>query len=195
MTRRHLLIITLVFVVLGGAIWLSTPGEPMYHGKPPSFWCDHLPFTGFGGRFTRGYRSSTNQTEANSLREMQFQALEAVNALGTNCLPDLLARLQRRNSPLQLESRKLAARLGFIKRSEVGIWHMGRMRALTGIVELGDRAQGIVPELTTLKTNADPWLSAAASYALNQISIKTAERIQYEERRKLRNAGLTKSQE
>src|SRR4051812_24787779 len=70
-------------------LWDLSFKEPSYAGKPLSFWCAQLPFTGFGGRFTRGYRSSTNQTEANSLREMQFQALEAVNALGTNCLPYL----------------------------------------------------------------------------------------------------------
>jgi hypothetical protein len=71
---------------------------------------------------------------------------------------------------LQFESRKLAAKLGFIKRTEVGIWHMRRMEALTGIVALGDRARAVTRELEILKSNPDPWLSAAASYALQQIS-------------------------
>jgi hypothetical protein len=101
---------------------------------------------------------------------MEEQALTAIDTLGTNCLPALLSRLQKRRSPLEFESRKLAAKLGFIKRTEVGIWHMHRMEALTGILALGDRAKGAVPKLAALKADPDPWLSAAASYALQQVS-------------------------
>jgi len=149
--------------------------EPSYAGKPFSFWCDRLPFTEqvstpLGSRFARAQQYSRNGGEQQQFSETEQQALAAIDALGTNCLPGLLARLRRRNSPLVFESRKLAARLGLIKRTPVGIWHVQRMRALTGIIELGSRAKVIEPELTALKTDADPWLRAAASYALNQMA-------------------------
>jgi len=192
--------LAVVAVAVLAIIGSRSSKEPSYAHKSLSFWCDQLPFTEqglprYGGGFTRAFRGSTNQAEQNTFRELERQGLDAIDALGTNCLPKLLARLQKRNSPLQHESRKLAARLGLIKRSEVGLWHMRRMRALTGIVELGDRAKGIVPELTALKADPDPWLSAAASYALSQIATKAAERLDFEERKKRRNAGLTNPRE
>jgi CRISPR/Cas system-associated protein endoribonuclease Cas2 len=71
---------------------------------------------------------------------------------------------------VQFELRKISAKLGFIKQTEVGIWQMRRMRALTGILQLGEKANGATSQLLALKDSADPWLRAAASYALNQMA-------------------------
>jgi hypothetical protein len=181
MGKSHKMTLGLVFaaaiIAAFAFIAFYSPKEPSYAGKPVSFWCDQLPFThqlppALGGGFSRGWRSSTNQTEQNRLREMEEQALTAIDTLGTNCLPTLLSRLKKRRSPLQFESRKLAANLGFIKRTEVGIWHMRRMEALTGIVELGYRSSAATQELEILKSDPDPWLTAAASYALQQVGPK-----------------------
>ena len=111
-------------------ICCCVPRERSYAGKPVSLWCDYLPFTdqmpaALGGSFARMYRSSTNQAEQARFRDLEKQALLAINTLGTNCLPELLSRLRQEYSSMQFESRKLAAKVGFIKRTEVGIWHMG----------------------------------------------------------------------
>jgi hypothetical protein len=167
-------------------ICFCVPRERSYAGKPVSLWCDYLPFTdqlpaALGGKFARMYRSSTNQAEQARFRDLETQALLAINTLGTNCLPELLSRLRKERSPIQFESRKLAAKLGFIKRTEVDNWHTRRTSALTGILELADRAKTIAPELTALKGDADPWLSAAASYALKQIALSETGRFPNEE--------------
>lgn len=179
-------IFTALLIALALVIWFCIPREPLYAGKPVSFWCDYLPFTdkvpaGFAGSFTRMYRASTNQTEQARFRDLEAQALLAIDIQGTNCLPELLSRLRKRHSPIQFESRKLAAKLGFIPQREVGIWHMRRMSALTGILELGSRAKTIAPELKALKGDPDAWLSAAASYALKQIETSETGRFPNEE--------------
>lgn len=157
-----------------GLIWFHSSREPVYRGKPLSFWCDQLPFTyqlpPGGSQFVRLHRNSTNQTEQATLREMERQALMAIDAFGTNSLPELLSRLRKPRSPLRFEMRKISSKLGFIRQTEVGIWHTRREQALTGILQLGEKASDAEPELLILKESAEPWLSAAASYALNQMA-------------------------
>jgi hypothetical protein len=152
--------------------------EHSYANRPLAFWCDHLPFTdqmGPGGGFTRLNEYPTNAAEQQKLRGSEIKALAAIDALGTNCLAELIYRLRAPGLPLQFESRKLAAKLGLIPVNRVNTWHMRRTRALTGIVELGDKGRNLVPDLTSLKTNSDAWLSAAASYALSRIEAATPE--------------------
>jgi hypothetical protein len=157
--------------------------EHSYANRPLAFWCDHLPFTdqvGPGGSFIRLNEYSTNAVEQQKLQGSEIKALAAIDALGTNCLAELIYRLRTPGLPLQLESRKLAAKLGLIPGNRVNTWHMRRTRALTGIVELGDKGRSLVPDLTSLKTNSDAWLSAAASYALNRVEAATPEMQHYD---------------
>src|SRR5882762_6896004 len=93
--------LAVVAVAVLAIIGSRSSKEPSYAHKTLSFWCDQLPFTEqrlprYGGGFTRAFRGSTNQAEQNTFRELEWQALHAIDALGTNCLPKLLARLQRR---------------------------------------------------------------------------------------------------
>jgi len=171
--RRKLFLATFIALLISTylVICLRSSSDRLYAGKSVSFWCDRLPYTDMiDGSFARKYRSATNPAEQDSLRDMEKQALLAITTLGTNCLPELLGRLRAVNSPLQFETKLAAAKLGLMKQTEVRNWHMRRMSALTGIVELGPAARDLVPELASLTDDADPWLSAAAGYALKQIS-------------------------
>jgi hypothetical protein len=162
-------------------ICLRHSTEPVYDGKPLRFWCDHLPgtFQFPGADFVRGFYGSTNQQEAKELRHTQEQALLAINALGTDCLPELLTRLRKKppTSKIEIQSRWLAIRTGLMKP-----WRDPREMALTGIVELGHRARLIDPELTALTTNTDPWLRAAASYALDIVNRQEIDPRSWEEK-------------
>ncbi len=166
--KIFLAMVTALAILGSLIICLRSSREACYDGKSVSFWCDHLPPTVQlpGAGFAKGFYSSTNLQENKMLREMQEQALVAIDALGTKCLPELLSRLRRKDSPsqIQIQSRILAVRMGLIKPSGDP-----REMALTGILELGDRAKAIEPELTALKNDTDPWLSAAASYAVKSI--------------------------
>jgi hypothetical protein len=173
------LLLALLLAVVGTAVlcivhFRSASGA-MYAGKALSYWCDQLPPTvqmpGIG--FTRMHRSSAIRLRQQTLGEIEDQAEAAINELGTNCLPVLLGRLQRDYSPVQFEARKVLAKLRIINPSEVGVWQDRREQALTGIVLLGSRADAILPELTRLQGNADPWLSAAAGYTVRQITADT----------------------
>ena len=131
-----------------------------YAGRSLGYWCDQLPSTvlmpGAGTGLSWGAGGINDEAEV------------AISALGTNCLPLLLSRLQSEYSPYQLGLRKVLAKFRVISPSEVNKVQNRREQALTGIALLGRKADAILPAIANLK-RGDPWLSSAASYLTTRI--------------------------
>jgi hypothetical protein len=169
--------IALAIVVL---VLLQRSPEPSHLGKPLNFWCERLPTTmqitisGFSGfSLAHSHPYSADLVVREAIRRTNDSAIAAIQAMGTNCLPMLMKRLDRSVSR-SITIRKFAARAGLIKKSSVGIEHIRRDQALTGILALGHRAEIIAPRLEELTRSPDPWLSAASSHALTNVVSKVS---------------------
>jgi len=133
-TRRYLLV-ALLLAVLGFVSWLilSQPREPVYQGKPLSYWCEQ-------------YSASRWLYPTN---EPDKQAETAIRTIGTNAVPTLLRMFKATDSKLKLKLFELAAKqhLVVIKWKSAQLLHY---EALHGLFALGTDAQSAVPDLVEI---------------------------------------------
>jgi hypothetical protein len=183
--RRRNVLAACAFVALASAALFSFYGrEPRYSGKSLSYWCDQLPFTDglfyvarIPGIPVWGWPSfskpATTPPESVKIASLEDFAFEAIDALGTNTAPGLLARLQTKPSRLEAEWAHLQLKFKLRPknqlRSPIPVLRSQQQRtqALTAIVYLSHPC--FIPELSRMTNSPDPWLSAASSYALSTI--------------------------
>jgi len=130
-TRRYLLV-TLLLAILGFVSWLllSQPSEPVYQGKPLSYWCE---------QYTKTYGQDANMASVK-------QAGIAIRAIGTNAIPTLLNMLKARDSKFKLKLIELAEKQHLINIK----WKTANFRryeALRGFSALGPLAKPALPAL------------------------------------------------
>lgn len=142
-----------VIAGLGGAIAalvilfvaLSGPHEPKYQGKRLTAWLDDL-------------RSPSLLARTN--------ATLAIQQMGTNAIPFLIAMLHARDSKVKVAAMDLLSRQHWVR------FHFRydsdrRIEAYMGLAALGPQAAGAIPELAKLLYQ--PWEPRQAAYALHQI--------------------------
>ena len=157
--KRKLIIATLALVTLAGLSAVATfilkdPAEPVYQGKPLSFW--------LRGQFDRKWLVAQEQK---SLRDktaprirLEFEhmiggqpgsAHAALNESGTNAIPTLLRLLQAKDSARHLKLVSIGERLPLV--------HYSHWRAESrnqagrfGFKLLGEEASNAVPELAKI---------------------------------------------
>ena len=134
MTRRfHVPLALGLVAVLGLVIWLALPQrEPLYQGKPLSFWL-------------RGFNLADNQPGKPSFDE----SVEAVRATRTNALPVLLRMLRARDSDLKHGLIRLAQKQRIIRIEYVAA-DTQRWAARQGLVSLGLYTRSAIPELAEI---------------------------------------------
>lgn len=121
----------LLLVLIGLIVWqIARPKEPRYKGKPLSFWL-------------AGDDCTDDETK------------EAVDHLGTNCIPALLRMLLAKDSAAKQKLAELADGQNFvhIKMTDAG---EKRLYAVHGLSLLGARAQGVVGVLIHLYEKSSP---------------------------------------
>jgi hypothetical protein len=135
-TRWFHLAALLAMVVLGVAsVWLSLPAaEAVYQGKPLHYWL-------------QGYDPITSLPPAPG--PTRQDADQAVIALGTNAIPDLLRMLVYRQSPLIPRLLATGQRLHLIKDQHADPYSRHR-EAQHAFVKLGNQAAQAVAELIRL---------------------------------------------
>lgn len=131
--RPRILLAVLIVAVVGWIAWLTLrPSEPMYKGKPLSFWLE-------------GYVYDPR---------LRPEADEAVRHIGTNAIPILLRLLQAKDSPLNLRLISLAS-----KQHVFRIKHVyesdKHTQAVNGFKALGAGGKIAVPELIRIYKQAD----------------------------------------
>jgi hypothetical protein len=166
--------VAIVTAVVG--IYALRPREPVYRGKPLSFWLE-------------GYRPSQlggpEQTNAD----------EAILQVGTNAIPTLLRMARAKDSALTLKLVELTQkqrflRFDYIRASERNIQAVHGFRQLSAAAKdavsepfhslpqettpaalgyIGPAAEKSIPVLLRCATNANPMVRGNAVYALGQI--------------------------
>ena len=156
-TKRVIWLAIAITIIIAGAIaWqISRSREPIYDGKPLSFWL---------AAYTPANRTETSFDEAN----------DAVQTIGTNAIPTLLLKLQKKVSPLQVRLAYLLQKQHFIKikmpRPQDEI-----LEAIAGFSALGSEARSAVPALTEIyQRNLSDWSRAGVLVALGSIGRSSA---------------------
>jgi hypothetical protein len=132
-------LVLLLVAILGALAWavLQRPEpEPVYKGKPLSYWLD-----GFGG----GGNSGSSATLAPTYNE----AHTALGQVGTNAIPFLLRQLRKGNSVLKEKCYSLLQRQQFIK-IQLTPPYRHSMQAFFGLSELREKAGSAVPQLIAI---------------------------------------------
>jgi hypothetical protein len=128
-------------------LWLilSQPSEPVYQGKPLSYWCDQY--------------AANRYLETD--KEPKKQAETAIRAIGTNAIPTLLRMLKARDSKLKLKLIELASKQHVINIE----WKTATDRhyeASMAFMCLGPEAKFAVPGLIEIlnECHSDPYNGA-----------------------------------
>jgi hypothetical protein len=181
MRRRNILAISVLFALAFAGLLSFYSPEPFYSGEPLGYWCDQLFFTDRcpgpnpGARLQWCSLSKPASTRQQSviLRNLERCAFEAIDALGTNAVPGLLARLRTKPSRLEAEWIKLQFTFNLRPKSPLTSpipmlkGDQQRMQALTAIIHLRDPC--MIPELNKMTNSSDQWLRSASSYAVSMI--------------------------
>ena len=135
-TKRFVAVVVLAFLVATAVAWLFLRRvEPVYNGKPLTFWAQQ-------------YASNKRSGRKELAREAEF----AVQQIGTNAIPFLLDLMQARDSDLKKRLRQHVA----------SKWHdplhlndnSGKVRRMGahGLAAIGTNAPAAVPALIELAT-------------------------------------------
>src|SRR5580698_7244640 len=130
--RGRVLIAATAITVLTVLAWtlLHAPApEPVYNGKPLSYWLQ-----GFGN-------VSKNTTLPND-----GEATAAIRQIGTNAIPTLLRMLRAHDSPFKSRFLKWAYHYRFVRLRYQSAGNLN-MEALRGFSELGPAATDAIPDL------------------------------------------------
>jgi HEAT repeats len=129
-------LVILLAVVLGGFAWqVLRPREPLYQGKPLSFWMDQMISADPGGNGFGIWQGGESDA--------------AVRNLGTNAIPTLLRFLRAKDSNMTLSLLSFLQRQHFItiKHLPAGIRNI---EGANGFQILGARAEPALPALTNI---------------------------------------------
>lgn len=139
---------------LGGLAWLVLrPCEPVYQGKPLSFW--------LGGYYSIQRERTGDEASYN-------QGAKAVRQAGTNAIPILLRLLRAKDTVLTFRILRLAQKQPFIKLRHSSAL-LRSTRAAEGFAILGADGKGAVPALIEIYEQNLPETRLATVAALGSI--------------------------
>jgi len=175
--RTWALLIAGLAALLTALVFILRTPEPSYKGKPLGYWLDQLPATLLitNGATARMHPISYDttlelETDKERVAKLIREAKEAVDALGTNCLRTLVARLGCTDSRAKLFAQRWAIRLGLLNPRRILTPEIRRGQALTVLARMDSRAKSIVPDLLALTKSCDSGVSAAARHALWKVA-------------------------
>ncbi len=133
--RFGIVLAVLLVAFLGVIIWQACcTHEPVYQGKPLSFWLEGCDPGNINHAHLKG-QSPPTWSQANA----------AIREIGTNAIPTLLRMLEQPDSRFKLIIIKLLQKQHFIKAPLAPVNH--NLNAYFGFVALGSRASNAVPRL------------------------------------------------
>jgi HEAT repeat protein len=161
--KRNILIVALLVAVAGWLAWLSLqPGEPVYEGKPLSFWL-------------HGY-DSRGQISINNLK-MHQEADDAVHDAGSKAVPTLLRLLQADDPPWKVKWFELLGRQHILKVNHTAAQILN-YEAIQGFRASGADAKSAVPVLIKIyERNLSPKSQEDAVMALGAIGPAASEAV------------------
>jgi len=143
--KRRILLAVLVVAVLGGLAWLmQRRSEPVYHGKPFSYWLKDL----------EHWDKNTNNA-----------ALVAFHDMGTNAIPSLLDVLQSRRGLTEQTLMKLDMHQSSIFRHLYEDPWEKKMAASWALYAIGSNALPALPVLTNMLFDSNETAPGAIALA------------------------------
>lgn len=174
----------LFLLIAAGVTLLLSNREPLYDGKPFSYWLDRVPCTLVGTNggvirtavlFSANSRADAGEVDDQARTD---KALKAISLVGGRCLPMLLRRLQTKDSPFKEAVVDWAVRWHLMRASWFSRPEVVRGQALTAIVALQYSAKPLFPALNRLRNDSDPEIRAAARYAWQRINPEEFKRLE-----------------
>jgi hypothetical protein len=169
---RLLLACALAVAVVAGVVFAMWPKEPVYEGKPLSYWLDQFPWV-----FVNSNSDISESILVSSPSPRVGPAPQkAVEALGAQCLPTLLHRLQTRDNAItgwKRRARGWAVILHLMRQGSLASLpaDVKRGQAVLALVQLGDVAKPILPDVVSLaKSDPDPGVRASALEVVRRLS-------------------------
>ncbi len=152
--------------------------EPTYQGKSLSYWLDQLPgtFVSTNGSEYGMWRYSPpiNADPEVGLKRVEEQTRNgyaALEALGPNRLPFLVAELQAKDSRGITGVRNLVRRMGCRNPPRwLNSAKERRAYAVTGLIALGAKADETVTDLVRVASHPNAEIRASALHVLNALS-------------------------
>jgi hypothetical protein len=141
MSKQRMLPAVLLAVVFGGLMWLglaSGPREPVYDGKPISYWLKGYT----SGRFNPAHPGGPSVPTYS-------EADDAIRHMGTNAIPTLIQMLREKESPLKHTLVSLAKKQHFFRLTYMSPADktLAAMRAFDAI---GPQATEVAPQLVEI---------------------------------------------
>lgn len=130
MGKRNWIVLSVLVAAAVLVGWMFLPREPSYQGKSLRYWLEEY-------------------NRAGAL-DKTAPAAEAIRAMGTNALPDLMRYIRHKDSPLQVGLAALCRKHLFrIPLLEPSSFHL-HSPAILALKELGPQAAPAIPELLQL---------------------------------------------
>ena len=173
--------ILILFLAVAFGLWNR---EPIYHGKPFSYWLDQIPCTvtgpGFASRmYPHAYRTTAElEAHAQADRDNANEGLQAVTRIGSKCLPMLLRRMKSQDSQLKLLFVRWSTRLHLTAPQHFPSADTMRGQALTAILKLDSEAKPLLPALILLAQDKDSKIRLAARHAVRELSPQDFQHLQ-----------------
>jgi HEAT repeat protein len=158
--RRRFWLVILILATMGGLGWLlmsALDSEPVYQGKRLDQWLEEYDQAG-----------SMDKTAPIS---------DAIRAMGTNCLPFLLAHIKHTDSPLKLKFVAMVRRFHLGTNTLFGMdnYHSTSVMALGA---LGSNAAPLCPELLKVAEDTNTlWWGQMSLLAIGPAAIPTLEKV------------------
>jgi hypothetical protein len=142
--------------------------QPSYNGQRLSYWFHELPITTIlPGSFVTEETMTHLGRRYGRHRVDSRVSLSAIQGIGTNGLPFLMAKLSRDSGSLRLLEHLDAFAVRFVmKRALLADVEVERRQALTALLALPALPAATVAQLRSLSTNANGNIAASASYVL-----------------------------
>jgi hypothetical protein len=159
--------VTLFCCVVGLLSWLSIRQNFSFQGKSLRYWFSQLPpdhFHGGVGEVSTGrWVVDSMQRKYGSLLEDPLNAQAAIREIGTNCLPFLIAKLKRNESPIELRIQRFAFRVG-LKQPWFENVEAQRAQATSGIMCFNPLPRQFLHEIDLLRINSNEKIAEKARY-------------------------------
>jgi hypothetical protein len=141
--------------------------EPRYNGHRLYYWFNELPLTIVaGGGCFACQQLTVNGRTYGSQKESPSITLRAIQQIGTNGLPFIFSKLQRRDNAVTVWFQNCLRRCGF-KRSLFPNPQLERGQAVTALLVLLPLPPSAFSQLSTLSKNNTNAVGLSAGYVLN----------------------------
>ena len=177
MKPKHVALLLAGLAIAGTAAYFWPSAEPLYDGRPLSYWFHELPITMV--RVPPGGVRGTISAESVVIRGRRYGALKekshltitAIQKMGTNAIPFLFGKLEHRQSPMTKPIEWCASKCR-IKKSVFANVEIERAQSITALLALEPLPGNVIDRLQELRIGTNT-ISYSAAYIFDAATNET----------------------